>query len=198
MSEKELEIGNRIKVVGPSVDGCTKDMGHVFTIYKAFTNYQGTKLYTNGQEYNYPASSLRLAEEKPQNPINVVYEYPLDNFMHGHFEVSCPCGRKASIFLPEETKSEWAKVGEEPELKIGDWVKVVGPCHPWYIPRQDDPSVFQICRICEDGAFQANGGRPAYLASSLRKLAPEEVKAFQKENRWGTHTEEARGRDRIS
>jgi hypothetical protein len=64
MSEKELEIGNKVKVVGPSVCGQIKDIGREFTIYQTNTNCQGIKFYTNGQEYNYPASSLELVENE--------------------------------------------------------------------------------------------------------------------------------------
>jgi len=65
MSEKELGIGNKVKVIGPSIDGKIGSMGHVFTIYQMFTNYQDIELYTNnGRECYYPASSLQSVSEE--------------------------------------------------------------------------------------------------------------------------------------
>jgi hypothetical protein len=57
----KFEKGNRAKVVGPSVLGQTKDMGHIFTIFQIGVNGD---FYTNGQEYCYPASSLELVEDE--------------------------------------------------------------------------------------------------------------------------------------
>jgi len=59
----EFEKGNKVKIVGPSICGQTRDIGREFVIYQIFPN-SGAKLYTNGQEYNYPASSLQLVEDK--------------------------------------------------------------------------------------------------------------------------------------
>lgn len=60
------------------------------------------------------------------------------------------------------------------ELKIGDWVEVIGPCSKLYCVRPDDPIVFQI-HSTPWGNFCGDMNRPAYPATSLRKLAPEEI-----------------------
>jgi hypothetical protein len=54
-----LSIGSLVEVIGPSISGQTGDIGHKFRI----TQENKGVFYTNGQEYNYPASSLRLVEE---------------------------------------------------------------------------------------------------------------------------------------
>jgi len=63
----ELEIGNKVKVIGPSIEGWIDNLGHMFTIYQKFTNFQGIELYTNGREHCYPASSLQLVSDLKEN-----------------------------------------------------------------------------------------------------------------------------------
>lgn len=60
MTPPTFRIGDQVEIIGPSVSGQTNDIGHKFTIWQM---HDGGKFYTNGQEYNYPASSLRLVEE---------------------------------------------------------------------------------------------------------------------------------------
>lgn len=58
------------------------------------------------------------------------------------------------------------------ELKVGDWVEVIGPCGDGYIPCSDDPKIIQIREINRVGYFHGvDFGRPGYPASSLRKLS---------------------------
>jgi hypothetical protein len=111
-----MKIGDRVKVVGPSISGQTGDIGHEFTICQ---ENKGV-FYTNGQEYNYPESSLQLVDE---------------------------------------------------ELKIGDWVEIIGQparvCGTYPIGK-----IAQIEK-CHKGEYEVNGW--LYAPKDLRKLTPEEV-----------------------
>jgi hypothetical protein len=86
----------------------------------------------------------------------------------------------------------------EEELKIGDWVEVIGP-DGGYCTRPDDPKVFRVTGISSEGNLYGDMIRPGYPAESLRKLTPEEVQQigkFTPEKRLDSLEEYARDNDR--
>jgi len=70
----------------------------------------------------------------------------------------------------------------EEELKIGDWVEVIGPYDPIFSPVPGAPSIFQIDAIFNAGKWYRSDyeGDVCYPAKSLRKLTPEEISQHQK------------------
>jgi hypothetical protein len=59
------------------------------------------------------------------------------------------------------------------ELKIGDWVKVIGPSI--FDDRSQNGRIFQIRHINTDGEISLDEGDWLFRPASLRKLTPEEV-----------------------
>ena len=164
-----FDMGNEVVVVGPDRYGNDTDKMK-FTIVMMWSD-DGKTFYSDRYSPWYPANSLRLVNEKPLSPMQVTCTYdPVDCECRA-IQVSCPCGRKAEIALPE--KSEWKEVPDG--LKIGDWVKVIGPCALSYGTRSDDPTIFEIKSIFENGLCNGDMCRPSYPATSLRKLTPEEI-----------------------
>jgi hypothetical protein len=62
-----MKIGDRVKVIGPSISGQTGDIGHEFVICQ---ENKGV-FYTNGKEYNYPESSLQLIKRHDLLPTHI-------------------------------------------------------------------------------------------------------------------------------
>ena len=148
----------------------TKD-GSRFKISQIKMDQDGSVLYSTFAYPYYHASELRLVNEKPLSPMQVTCTYdPVDCECRA-IQVSCPCGRKAEIALPE--KSEWKEVPDG--LKIGDWVKVIGPdvaLNDYYRGRR-----FRISQTpCQMSDMFSCEFYPNYFpAKSLRKLTPEEI-----------------------
>lgn len=61
----------------------------------------------------------------------------------------------------------------EEELKIGDWVKVIGPSI--FDNRSQNGRIFQIQHINKDGEISLDDGDWLFRPASLRKLTPEEI-----------------------
>lgn len=161
MTLPTFSIGDEVLIIGPTITGCKLHTGERFTIEQVDHNkYSGY-----GLPY-YPASSLQLVKEIP---MRITYNYKPDDAEHGTIQVSCPCGRKADIALPE--RSEWKEVPDE--LKIGDFVEVIG--HPKGILAPEN--IGQVGQIDE---ISPTAGRHVfryyYDSPALRKLTPEEIK----------------------
>lgn len=167
MTPPIFNLDDEVEIIGARCDGQMERIGERFRISQYHVDQNDERCSAIGFPW-YPASSLRLVEEKPLSPMHVTYDYKPDDYEHGTFQVSCPCGRKAEI------DPEWRKVDEE--LKIGDWVRVVGPAG-----NGSDFSrgyIFQISEKSPIGEFSTKKSA-WYPASSLRKLTPEEIQQYQ-------------------
>lgn len=154
MTPHIFNLGDEVEVIGTSAK---------FTITQIQQLPDDERKYSDiGMPY-YRANFLKLVNEKPLSPMLVTYNYKPDDYEHGTIRVSCPCGRKAEIALPE--KSEWEEVPTE--LKIGDWVRY-------------EDIIFQISDISPGEPFCLHrNGRTFekwYNPAVLRKLTPEEIK----------------------
>lgn len=160
MTLPTFSIGDEVVVIGPTRYGCIDHIGIRFVIEQIENEY-----YSNPAVSWYPSSSLQLVNKSLLLLMQVTYNYKPDDYEHGTIQVSCPCGRKAEIALPE--KSEWEKVPDG--LKIGDWVK-------------RDDLVFQISDV-HTGSRETlcfnESNQTWYSSTSLRKLTPEEVQAHR-------------------
>ena len=152
-----FNLGDEVEVIGTSAK---------FTITQIQQLPDDERKYSDiGMPY-YRAGFLRLVNEKPLSPMQVTCTYdPVDCECRA-IQVSCPCGRKTEIALPE--KSEWKEVPDE--LKIGDWV-------------EHDDIVFQIADISEGEPYYLHRSGKIfekwYHPSALRKLTPEEIQQCQ-------------------
>jgi hypothetical protein len=181
----ELEIGNKVKVIGPSIEGWKGNIGHVFTIYQTFKNFQGIELYTNGQEYNYPASSLQLIPNLKENdwveiigqPMRVLQTYPTGKIaqigkynskdgeflVDGWFYEASALRKLTSNEIEEHLKSE---------LKIDDWVEIV---------KTGVISTGKIAKVIRVDSHSSTpytirlDDKSWWQPKSLRKLTPEEI-----------------------
>lgn len=61
------------------------------------------------------------------------------------------------------------------ELKVGDWVEVIGPHCDIFVARCDDLKIFKIEYRLDTGCYGYDIGRPSYPPTSLRKLTPDEI-----------------------
>ena len=136
--------------------------GRRFKISQIWKKPDGSFAYSDPIVLWVHASELRLVNKAPLSPMFVTYNYKPDDYEHGTIQVSCPCGRKAEIAMPAE-------------LKIGDWVKVIGPdvaLNDYYRGRR-----FRISQTpCQMSDMFSCEFYPNYFpAESLRKLTPEEI-----------------------
>ena len=153
-----FHIGDEVLIIGPTITGCKLHTGERFTIEQVDHNkYSG-----HGLPY-YPASSLRLVNEKPLSPMQVTYNYKPDDCEHGTIQVSCPCGRKAEI------DPNWPKLDEE--LKIGDFAEVILEGNPF------TGKIGQVSSIGELTVALYDMG--IWSRESLRKLTPDEIAKYQ-------------------
>lgn len=145
-----FHIGDEVEVTGPDRYGNDTEK-KTLTICMLWLD-EGKTFYSDRYSPWYPASSLRLVNEKPLLPMHITYNYKPDDCEHGTFQVSCPCGRKVEID---------PKLGEE--LKIGDWV-------------QHDDIIFQIADISDGEPYYLHRSGKTfekwYHPSALRKLTP--------------------------
>ena len=156
-----FQIGDEVLIIGPTITGCKLHAGEKFTI-----SQEGNNDYTGRGYPWYPASSLQLVNKKPLSPMHITYNYKPDDCEHGTIQVSCPCGRKAEI------DPNWPELGEE--LKIGDYVEVIGPCLSGYTKIADRFRISQK-EASEEVSWYSTEGKACYPATSLRKLTPDEI-----------------------
>ena len=173
MTPQIFNLDDEVKIVGPSMGGDTGCRGEIFEINMIRKDNSAGIIYTGKDVPWYPASSLELVNKAPLSPMWLVYNYETDDPVLTTVRVSCPCGRGAEIVLPEKNKSSEAP----DELKIGDWVEVIGKPMPLYAECSDEIGrIFEITQ--EDTknhewfSCQCN---PTYPLTSLRKLTPEEI-----------------------
>ena len=142
--------------------------GRRFEISQIWKKPDGSFAYSDPMVLWLPASELKLVNKAPLSPMWLTYNYKPDDYEHGTVHVSCPCGRKAEIALPE--KSNWEEVPAE--LKIGDWVEVIRPDIDATgkiakVIRVEPPSDDKYNIQLEDKSW--------WRPTSLRKLTPEEI-----------------------
>ena len=157
MTLPTFSIGDEVLIVGPTITGCKLYAGKRFTITQADSG-----VFTGNGYPWYLASSLQLVNKASLSPMQVTYNYKPDDYEHGTIQVSYSCGRKAEIAMPAE-------------LKIGDWVEVIGSdvaLNDYYRGRR-----FRISQTpCQMSDMFSCEFYPNYFpAKSLRKLTPEEV-----------------------
>ncbi|MCK9571036.1 hypothetical protein M0R72_18960 [Candidatus Pacearchaeota archaeon] len=171
MTPPIFNLGDEVEVIG--TDRYGNDTGKKTLTICMMWSDDGKTFYSDRYSPWYPANSLRLVNEKPLSPMQVTCTYdPVDCECRA-IQVSCPCGRKAEIALPE--KSEWKEVSDE--LKIGDYVAIVGPNR--FGNSGALGHIFQITQVYHSDqpvvVWYSSEGENCYPAKSLRKLTPEEI-----------------------
>lgn len=182
MTPPTFQIGDEVLITGPAEYGSKLHMGKKFkieTYHKASPAFGGRDLYSGRGFPWYPASSLRLA---PQFTIgNLVEVVRASNYDSRHlvgekFTIDDIEGDRCTAVGYPWIRADCLRLVEE--LKIGDWVEVIGKPMPLYAEclEHEIGRIFEITQ--EDTknhewfSCQCN---PTYPATSLRKLTPEEV-----------------------
>jgi hypothetical protein len=180
MSEKELEIGNKVKVIGPSINGITKDIGHIFTIHQTFTNYEGVKIYTNGQEYCYPAGSLQLIPNLKENDwVEIIGPdiLGLNRQDNKSYQIKLTSDLFSNVWtVPNVGVFPASSLRLVEDLKVDDWVEVIRP------NAEHTGKIGKIIRIDvnDDFAPIQTEDRMWWRPTSLRKLTSNEIEEHLK------------------
>jgi uncharacterized coiled-coil protein SlyX len=167
-----FSIGQEVKIVGPSKGNSLLHMGQTFEISQSKDGF-----YSKRDMPWYPASSLRLVEKVGPCPHATLHSDIRKVLCHAPVEEAMlkpPCS-----LLLEHGKCHLLDDLDE-ELNIGDWVEVIGSSvtggdddigKRFVIEEIDDPSwPYHQKGYSHHGLMWS-----IWPASSLRKLAPEEI-----------------------
>lgn len=173
-----FQIGDEVLITGPTGYGSEKRMGEKFkieTYHKEGPAFGGRDFYSARGFPWYPASSLQLA---PQFTIgNLVEVVRASNYDSRHlvgekFTIDDIEGDRYTAVGYPWIRADCLRLVEE--LKIGDWVEVIGPAVGGSTAERG--SIFQITQDKTMCTGLSTLGKAAYLPTSLRKLTPEEIK----------------------
>ena len=162
MNEKSFEIGQRVRIVGPTVDGHAVYIGKCFFIDRIIgPPHQQQKEYSRMDcGCIFPASSLEPVERDPDRLEAI--ERRLDSI-----EKRLQPEGKANNEVATDISDEL------PEPHVGNYVEVVG--RPFVPPGLPVGTIDRVSYQAPFGWFTLEGSEAWYPLRSLRKLSDEEI-----------------------
>lgn len=184
-----FQLGDTVEIIGPSRFGNSDHIGEKFTITERWQHLEQDEYSTTSLPW-YPASSLRLVPKfkkgdrvycecgtDPMFPMQLIQD-KTGTVMDPDY-ITCYGARCVHVKWDDDRPrnlvlAEGLQLVEE--LQVGDWVEVIGPFIAGYL--DTGKRIFQLTEIHteHDGnKSYRSPGQPRYLASSLRKLRPDEI-----------------------
>ena len=157
--EKEFEIGQRVRIVGPTVDGHAVYIGKCFFIDRIIgpPHQQQTEYSRKDCGCRFPASSLEPVERDPDRLEAI--ERRLDSIE----KRLQPANNEVATDISDEL----------PEPHVGNYVEVVG--QPFVTPGLPVGTIDRVSYQAPFGWFTLEGSEAWYPLRSLRKLSDEEI-----------------------
>ena len=159
MSEKSFEIGQRVRIIGPTTDGHTVYIGKRFFIDRIISppHQQQTENSRKDCGCRSPASSLEPIE-RDMDRLDAI-EQRLDSI--------------EKRLQPLEGKANNDTSEEPPELHVGNYVEVVG--QPFVVSGLPVGAIDRVSYQAPFGWFTLEGSEAWYPLRSLRKLSDDEI-----------------------
>ena len=164
MNEKSFEIGQRVRIIGPTAADTNIHTGKYFVIEEAkgvpWKNgpFQYCVGYSkHGSIHAWPASSLELAD--PESDRLDAIEQRLDSI--------------EKRLQPPEGKANNDTSDELPKLHVGDYVEVVE--RPFGVSGLPVGTIDRVSYQAPFGWFTLEGSEAWYPLRSLRKLSDKEI-----------------------
>ena len=193
--EKSFEIGQRVRIIGPTIRGAEMHVGECFTIDQMLVSTDKIHGYSRHDcNQFFPASSLELVRSESDRldaieqrldgiekrlqppetltiipgPFKIVYHPP-------NIAKAWDLGSKGHSATPEEFQSfEGVPAPDElPELNVGDYVEVVG--QPFVVSGLPVGTIDRVSYQAPFGWFTLEGSEAWYPLRSLRKLSDDEI-----------------------
>ena len=192
--EKEFEIGQRVRIIGPTIKGAETYVGECFTIDQMLVSTDKIHGYSrHDRNHVFPASSLELVRsesdrldeiEKRLDSIEKRLQPPEALTIIPGFKIVYPnsniakewdLGSKGHSTATEEFQSfEGVPAPDEPpELHVGNYVEVVG--QPFVVSGLPVGTIDRVSYQAPFGWFTLEGSEAWYPLRSLRKLSDEEI-----------------------
>lgn len=159
MSEKSFEIGQRVRIIGPTARGNKASIGKCFVVEEI--NVPTWRYYGYSRHdcpHIFPASSLELAEPEPDSTDQ-------------RFQAIETRLQALEAKAKEDTPQK--EVTEQPSIRAGDYVEVVG--QPFVVYGLPVGTIDRVSYQAPFGWFTLEGSEAWYPLRSLRKLSDEEI-----------------------
>ena len=165
MNKKEFEIGQRVRIIGPDNFNRLCHLGECFVIEEKDNPVWGWRDRKRPYGYSrhdcphiFPASSLELAEPEPDSTDQ-------------RFQAIETRLQALEAKAKEDTPQK--EVTEQPSIKAGDYVEVVG--QPFVVYGLPVGTIDRVSYQAPFGWFTLEGSEAWYPLRSLRKLSDEEI-----------------------
>ena len=182
-NEKSFEIGQRVRIIGPTAADTNIHAGKCFVIEEAkgvpWKNgpFQYCVGYSkHGSIHAWPASSLELVEPEYDCPQGIRCPYIPKSYRLEMVEQRCMAIEKRLRALEGKANNEVATdtPDEPPELHVGNYVEVVGqPLDIFGHPTGMTDRVWRLLYPAGLIALESSG--LWYSRRSLRKLSDDEI-----------------------
>ena len=171
-NEKSFEIGQRVRIIGPTKYGYEVHIGKCFVIGDKELHGEYS---TPGCHHAWPASSLELVEPEYDCPQGIRCPYIPKSHRLEMVEQRCMTIEKRLQALEGKAHNEVATdISDElPELHVGNYVEVVG--RPFGILGLPVGTIDRVSYQAPFGWFTLEGSEAWYPLRSLRKLSDEEI-----------------------
>ena len=160
--EKSFEIGQRVRIVGPTADERATYVGKCFTIDQILVaggKYDGYSRHDC--DHWFPASSLELVGPEPDRLEAI--ERRLDSIEKRLQPMEGKANNEVATDISDEL----------PELHVGNYVEVVG--QPFVTPGLPVGTIDRVSYQAPFGWFTLEGSEAWYPLRSLRKLSDDEI-----------------------
>ena len=177
MNEKSFEIGQRVRIIGPTARGNKASIGKCFVVEEINDptwSYYGYS--RKGCPCIFPASSLELVEPEYDCPQGIRCPYIPKSHRLEMVEQRCMAIEKRLQALEGKANNEVATdtPDEPPELHVGNYVEVVGqPLDIFGHPTGMTDRVWRLLYPAGLIALESSG--LWYSRRSLRKLSDDEI-----------------------
>lgn len=176
-NEKSFGIGQRVRIIGPTIRGNKASIGKCFVVEEINDPTWPYYGYSRkGCPCIFPASSLELVEPEYDCPQGIRCPYIPKSYRLEMVEQRCMAIENRLQALEGKANNEVATdtSDEPPELHVGDYVEVVGqPLVAFGLPAG---AIDRVSRsISPFGWFGLEGSSLWYPGRSLRKLSDEEL-----------------------
>lgn len=176
MNEKSFEIGQKVRIIGPTARGDKVSIGKCFVVEEINDptwRYYGYS--RRGCPDIFPASSLELAEPEYDCPQGIRCPYIPKSHRLEMVEQRCMAIEKRLQALEGKANNEVAAdISDElPELHVGNYVEVVG--QPFVTPSLPVGTIDRVSYQAPFGWFTLGGSEAWYPLRSLRKLSDDEI-----------------------
>lgn len=174
--EKSFEIGQKVRIIGPTARGNKASIGKCFVVEEINDptwSYYGYS--RKGCPCIFPASSLELVEQEYDCPQGIRCPYIPKSYRLEMVEQRCMAIEKRLQALEGKANNEVATdtSDELPELHVGNYVEVVG--QPFVTPSLPVGTIDRVSYQAPFGWFTLEGSEAWYPLRSLRKLSDDEI-----------------------